>query len=157
MDITKEYKNIIGRSWKVSKYGVISGPYYPVFRLNTEIYSLNLRIQSEYRKIRTRNNSVFGHFSRSVNFGISSFHYLTFLRKEKKMAILFHIHGYPFHKNSCQLLQFGCKQRNCFQKEISIWPFSVVTSHNGETHFKTCAAFAARLLKSVWPSKDILH
>ena len=27
---------------------------------------LNLRIQSEYRKIRTRNNSVFGPFSRSV-------------------------------------------------------------------------------------------
>ena len=33
---------------------------------NTELflnYSVNLRIQSEYRKIRTRNNSVFGHFS----------------------------------------------------------------------------------------------
>ena len=30
-----------------------------------EIYKVNLRIQSEYRKIRTRNNSVFGHFSRS--------------------------------------------------------------------------------------------
>ena len=43
-------------------YGVISGPYFPVFRLNTEIYSVNLRIQSEYRKIRTRNNS------RSVNY-----------------------------------------------------------------------------------------
>ena len=28
-------------------------------------YSISLRIQSEYRKIRTRNNSVFGHFSRS--------------------------------------------------------------------------------------------
>ena len=38
---------------KVSKYEVISGPYFPVF------------IQSEYRKIRTRNNSVFGHISRS--------------------------------------------------------------------------------------------
>ena len=25
--------------WKVSKYGVIYGPYFPVFRLNTEIYS----------------------------------------------------------------------------------------------------------------------
>ena len=49
---------------KVSKYGVISGPYFPVFGLNTEIYFLNLHIQSEYRKIRTRNNSVFGHFSR---------------------------------------------------------------------------------------------
>ena len=29
------------------------------------IYSVNLHIQSEYRKIRTRNNSVFGQFSRS--------------------------------------------------------------------------------------------
>ena len=47
-------------------YGVISGPYFPVFELNTEIEYGNLRIQSEYRKIRTRNNSVFGHFSRSA-------------------------------------------------------------------------------------------
>ena len=53
----------INTAWKVFKYGVISGPYFPVFGLNTEIYSINLRIQSEYRKIRTRNNSVFGHFS----------------------------------------------------------------------------------------------
>ena len=29
------------------------------------IYSVNLRIQSEYSKIRTRDNAVFGHFSRS--------------------------------------------------------------------------------------------
>ena len=49
----------------MSKYGVFSGPYFPVLGLNTEIYSVNLRIQSEYRKIRTRKNSVFGHFSRS--------------------------------------------------------------------------------------------
>ena len=48
---------------KVSKYGVFSGPYFPVFRLNTETYRVDLRIQSEYRKIRTRENSVFGHFS----------------------------------------------------------------------------------------------
>ena len=51
---------------KVSKYGVISGLYFPVFGLNTESYDVNLRIQSEYREIRTRNNSIFGHFSRSV-------------------------------------------------------------------------------------------
>ena len=49
-------------AWKVSKYGVISGPYFPVFGLNTEI----LRIHVEYRKIRTRNKSAFGHFSRIV-------------------------------------------------------------------------------------------
>ena len=27
-------------SWKVSKYGSFSGPYFPVFELNTEIYSV---------------------------------------------------------------------------------------------------------------------
>ena len=48
---------------KVSKYGVFSGPYFPVFGLNMEIYGVILRIQSEYRKIRTRQNSVLGHFS----------------------------------------------------------------------------------------------
>ena len=39
---------------KVSKYGVFSGPYFPAFGLNTERYSLSLRIQSECGKIRTR-------------------------------------------------------------------------------------------------------
>ena len=48
---------------KVPKYGDISDPYFPVFGMNTEIYSVNLRIQCKYRKIRTRNNSIFGHFS----------------------------------------------------------------------------------------------
>ena len=52
--------------WKVSKYAEFSGPYFPVFGLNTEIYSVNLRVQSEYRKIRTRKSSVFGHFPLSV-------------------------------------------------------------------------------------------
>ena len=50
----------------MSKYGVFSGLYFPVFGLNTEIYSVNIRIQSEYRKIRSRKNSVFGHFLRIV-------------------------------------------------------------------------------------------
>ena len=54
-------------AWNVSKYEVFSGPYFPVFGLNTEICGVNLRIQFEYRKIRTRKNSVFGHVSRSVN------------------------------------------------------------------------------------------
>ena len=52
-------------AWKVSKYGVFSGQYFPVFGLNAEIYGVNLRIQSEYRKIRTRKNAVCGRFLRS--------------------------------------------------------------------------------------------
>ena len=45
-------------AWKVSKYGVFSCLCFPAFGTNTEIYS-------EYRTIRIRKNSVFGHFSRS--------------------------------------------------------------------------------------------
>ena len=39
--------------------------------LNTEIYEVNLRIQSQYGKIRTRKNPVFGHFSRSIIYSLS--------------------------------------------------------------------------------------
>ena len=41
-------------AWKVSKYGVSPGPYFPVFL-----------VESKYWKIRTRKNSSFGHFLRS--------------------------------------------------------------------------------------------
>ena len=44
--------------WKLFKYRVFPGPYFPVFELL-------IPIQSEYRKIRIRQNSVFGHFSLS--------------------------------------------------------------------------------------------
>ena len=52
-------------TWQVTKGGVFSGPYFLVLGLNTEIYFVNFRIQSEYWKLRTRKNSVFGDFSRS--------------------------------------------------------------------------------------------
>ena len=55
-------------AWKVTQYGVFSGPYFPAFGLNTERYRVSLRIQFEWGKIRTRNNSVFGHFSRSAEY-----------------------------------------------------------------------------------------
>ena len=53
-------------AWKLSKYRVVSGLYFLAFGLNTERYSASLSIQSKCRKIRTRNNSAFGHFSRNV-------------------------------------------------------------------------------------------
>ena len=58
--------NIHIAAWKVSKYGVFSGPYFPAFGLNTERYGVPLRIKSKCGKIRFRKNSAFGHFSRSV-------------------------------------------------------------------------------------------
>ena len=50
---------------KSVQYGFVSDPYFLVFGLNTKIYGVNLRIQSERRKIRARKSSVFGHFSHS--------------------------------------------------------------------------------------------
>ena len=42
-----------------------SGSYFPIFGVNTERYSVSLRIQSKCWKIRKGEKSVFTHFSRS--------------------------------------------------------------------------------------------
>ena len=60
-----EVDNIPITAWKVSKYEVFSGPYFPAFELNTERYEVSVPIQSKCEKIQTRKNSVFEHFSRS--------------------------------------------------------------------------------------------
>ena len=33
--------NVSSTAWELFKYGVISGPYFPVFGLNTERYGVN--------------------------------------------------------------------------------------------------------------------
>ena len=50
----KKSMTISNTVWKVSKYEVFSGPYFPVFGLNMEIYCVSLRDQSKYGKIRAR-------------------------------------------------------------------------------------------------------
>ena len=45
---------------KSVRIGSYSGPHFPAFGLNTERYSVSLRIESEYEKIRTIKNSVLG-------------------------------------------------------------------------------------------------
>ena len=64
-------KNHCVKSVQVKRF---SGPYFPVFGLNTKIYPVNLGIQSKYGKIRTRKSSVFGHFYHIEYFRIR--HYL---------------------------------------------------------------------------------
>ena len=46
--------------WEVSKYDVFSGPYFPVF-------GLNLRIHSEYRKIRTEKTPYLDTFTQCLS------------------------------------------------------------------------------------------
>ena len=48
LSLSRPFKNVSFIAWNVFKYGVISGPYFSVFGLNTEIYFVNLRIQSPY-------------------------------------------------------------------------------------------------------------
>ena len=69
--------------WNVSKYGVLPGPYFAALGLNTERYFVFLSIQSQYGKIRTRKNSVFGQFLRSV----------TLIKILKWIFILIQIHS----------------------------------------------------------------
>ena len=122
----KKYQDLLAFSArKVSKYGVISGPYFPAFGLNTEIYSVNLLIQSECRKIRSRNNSVFGHFSRSgfqltwsSVHGLHSFlHFCGFSRSQNLLRRL------PKIFNSIVKLNLYLDQNKCLMtvnaKEIS--------------------------------------
>ena len=45
--------------------------YFPVFGLNTEIYGVNLHIQSEYRKIRTRKTPYLDTFDAVLISGIN--------------------------------------------------------------------------------------
>ena len=54
------------RPEKNCPYGVFSGLHFPVFELNTEIYSVNFCIQSKCRQIQTRKNLVSGQFSCSA-------------------------------------------------------------------------------------------
>ena len=50
---------------KCQKTEFFSGLHFPAFRLNMEIYGVNLCIQFKCGKVGTRKKSVFGHFSRS--------------------------------------------------------------------------------------------
>ena len=43
-----------------------TGPFSTVLGLNMEIYRVNLRIQFERMKIRTKKNSKYGHFLHSA-------------------------------------------------------------------------------------------
>ena len=53
------------------------------FLIKLQASGVNLRIQSEYRKIRTRKNSLFGHFSRRVSMK-ESLRIKMNIRREKK-------------------------------------------------------------------------
>ena len=52
---------------------------FPVFRLNMEIYELNLGIHFKYGKIQTRRNSVFGQI-----FSQSKFHKKNQVEREER-------------------------------------------------------------------------
>ena len=66
------YCRVLEISVRIIQMRCFSGPRFPVLELNSEIYGVNLRIQSKYEKIRTRKNSVFQHLSRSANLNIST-------------------------------------------------------------------------------------
>ena len=69
--------------WNVSKYRVLSSPYFPAFRLNMKRYFVSLRIQSEDGKIRTRKTPYLDTFhavnpiEKSLNLQLNSYYYFS--------------------------------------------------------------------------------
>ena len=124
----------------MSKYGVVSGPYFRVFVLNTEIYEANLRIQPEYRKIRTKNNSVFGHFSRS---GTEN-EYSKFATK-KWYAIDSESKGVYSHENSIKFLINSLESSLCNYSDTYVLVTGniavVGANNNTKVAFKNRAPF----------------
>ena len=59
-------RNCVLQVWLMTEPWEIQPTEYGEIRRDTERYRVSLRIQSKCGKIRTRKNSVFGHFSRSV-------------------------------------------------------------------------------------------
>ena len=84
-------------------------PYFPAFGLNTERYFVSLHIQPECGKIRTRKNSVFGHFSRSVD------NILSIRLGEKPKSILFAIKSR--HKKDNEEIKQHSKL-SCLSREL---------------------------------------
>ena len=111
----------------MSKYGIFSGPYFPAFGLNTERYSVSLRIQSEYGKIRTRKNSVFGHFPHSACFGHKiefSFNYKNLLLLKKQNQYAQKINRVKFFYNTQIFLHSFEVTRGCTATELKTFFFS---------------------------------
>ena len=70
--------------WKVSEYGVFSGPYFPVFGLNTEIYSVNLLIQFGLNKEITGKYGVnAGKYGTEKTPYLDTFHALYYLQNQE--------------------------------------------------------------------------
>ena len=108
----------------MSKYGVFSDQYFPAFGLNTERY--------ECGKLRTKKDSVFGHFSRSVVSAIfffkkNNFHQMKTLQKLWKMFLL----------SSKKLFSFSRHSNFCisiFPSFLSCQPFRIWSKINLEVY-----------------------
>ena len=113
----------------MSKYGVNSGPYFHTFGLDTERYGVSLRIQSEHGKIRTRNNTVFGHFSHSHvhQNSLNWLHFLILLGGSRFFLIDFIILIHKFRSLSktflaqldSRILRLHMLHKKCFPLRIS--------------------------------------
>ena len=85
-----------------------------VFQIQSYFWSVFSCITTEYRKIRTRKNSVFGHFSCSVL--LASFQFLTSLRFHQKF--LYFCEGKEYVKRKLKCMYFN-KAKKAFLETFS--------------------------------------
>ena len=121
-------------AWKVSKYGVFSGPYFPAFGLNMERTGVSLRIQAESGKILTKKTPYLDTFH-----AVNKVHHQPFLNKLpnnlkllKEQFYLSKLNELVMNKNKninySSLQKKGWKNKNGFIiKNNRLIPFIVVT------------------------------
>ena len=85
-------------------------------------YSVNLRFQSKYRKIRTRNNSIFRHFSRNEMFLFTPQHFIIVAQ----IRMIFMVMSETFHGNIC----FHCIFLRLATFDFNFWLRECVRSFN---------------------------
>ena len=114
-DFAPEFNKHCVKSVQIRSF---SGPYFPAFGMNPEIYSVNHCIHSKCEKVWTRKNSVFGHFSRSDKRLLFSH-----IKVTRPKTILFSKWFYV-----CQIFLNNCKH--------FLWNYSTIIKNNSQVQIR---------------------
>ena len=102
----------------MSKCGVFPGPYFPVFGLNTEIYSVNLCIQCKYGKMRTRKNCAFRHFLRSALPDCRNYSKFNTFRINRFVSSFAWFEYFQVHWKALNKEEYWCQLVNCAKNKV---------------------------------------
>ena len=103
----------------MSKYGVLSGPYFPVFGLNTEIFFVNLCIQSEYGKYGPEKTLYLDNFHTVTALAIDNFFANSIVNNKAQRGTDVSIHFQFFLHSNFGIQKESNKEEHLFRSDLS--------------------------------------